>query len=94
MDIMDNHIFCLNDEILLAEFTDGGVAFNTHSRVCHELNRTGIRILSLLDGRRSVADVVELLAAKLDETKETITNDTENFLKDAIGRGWVHVNQR
>ena len=94
LDGIENQIFRLDDTILLAEFKDGGVAFNKDNRACHELNRTGVQILSLLDGRRSIADVVELLAAKLDESKETIKKDTEEFLIDIIGRGWVYVNQK
>ena len=94
MDGIDKQIFHLKDAILLAEFKDGGVAFNKDSRDCHELNRTGVQILNLLDGRRSIADVVELLAEVLDESKETIKKDTEVFLEEVIGRGWVNASHK
>ena len=50
--------------------------------------------MNLLDGRRSIKDVVELLAEMLDESKETIREDTEVFLRDVIGRGWIYVSQK
>ena len=68
--------------------------FDLDSRACHELNQTGAQILSLLDGRRGINDVVSLLAEMLNASKETIREDTEVFLKDLIGRGWVYVSQR
>ncbi len=94
LDDIENRIFRLKEKILLAEFKDGGVAFNTDSRACHELNPTGVRILNLLDGGRSIEDVVELLAAMVDESKESVREDTEVFLEDVIGRGWVNVSQK
>lgn len=68
--------------------------FDLDSRACHELNQTGAQILSLLDGRRRIDDVVSLLAEMLNASKETIREDTEVFLKDLIGRGWVYVSQK
>ena len=94
LDGIENQIFRLKNTILLAEFKDGGVAFNKDSRACHELNHAGVQILNLLDGRRSIKDVVELLAEMLDESKETIREDTEVFLRDVIGRGWIYVSQK
>jgi hypothetical protein len=89
-----NQMFCLKDSILSAVFEEGGVVFDLDSRACHELNQTGAQILSLLDGRRRIDDVVSLLAEMLNASKETIKEDTEVFLKDLIGRGWVYVSQK
>ncbi len=93
-DFSQNQIFCLKDSILSAVFEEGGVVFDLDSRACHELNQTGAQILSLLDGRRPIDDVVSLLAEMLNASKETIREDTEVFLKDLIGRGWVYVSQK
>jgi len=92
-DFSQNQLFCLRDSILSAVFEEGGVVFDLDSRACHELNQTGAQILSLLDGRRRIDDVVSILAEMLSESKETIKEDTEVFLKDLIGRGWVYVSQ-
>jgi hypothetical protein len=93
-DFSKNQIFCLKNSILSAVFDEGGVVFDLDSRACHELNQTGAQILSLLDGRRRIDDVVSVLAEMLSESKETIREDTEVFLKDLIGRGWVYVSQK
>ena len=89
-----NQIFCLKDSILSAIFDDGGVVFELDSRDCHELNQTGAKILSLLDRRRSIEEVVLVLAEMLNESKEIIKRDTEEFLKDVVKRGWVNVSQK
>ena len=93
-DFSENQIFCLKDSILSAVFEEGGVVFDLDSRACHELNQTGAQILSLLDGSRRIDDIVLLLSEMLSESKETIRKDTEVFLKDVIGRGWVYVSQK
>jgi len=93
-DFRENQIFCLKDSILSAVFEEGGVVFDLNSRACHELNQTAAQILRLLDGKRRIDDIVSLLAETLSESKKTIRKDTEVFLKDVIGRGWVYVSQK
>ena len=93
-DFSGNQIFCLKDSILSTVFEDGGVVFDLDSRACHEVNQTGAQILGLISSRRSLDEVVFLLAEMLNESTEIIKKDTEEFLKDVIGRGWVNVCQK
>jgi hypothetical protein len=90
---IENRVFCLKDSVLLAVFEDGGVLFELESRVCHEINRSGAQILHLLDGRRNIDAVVEILVGMLSESKEMLRKDVAVFLNDLIKRGWVYVGE-
>jgi hypothetical protein len=87
---IENRVFCLKDTVLLAVFDDGGVIFELESRVCHEINRSGAQILQLLDGRKNIDDVVEILARTVSVSKERLRKDVAVFLNDLIKRGWVY----
>jgi hypothetical protein len=87
---IENRVFCLKDTVLLAVFEDGGVIFELESRVCHEINRSGAQILHLLDGRRNIDEVIEILVGILSESEEMLRKDVAVFLNDLIKRGWVY----
>lgn len=88
-----NRVFGLKDTVLLAVFEDGGVIFEVESRICHEINRSGAQILHLLDGRRNIDEVVEILAGMLSESKARLRKDVAVFLNELIKRGWVYGDQ-
>lgn len=90
---IENRVFCLKDTVLLAVFEDGGVIFDLESRFCHEINPSGAQILHLLDGRRNIDAVVEILVGMLSESKEMLRKDVAVFLNDLIKRGWVYVGE-
>jgi hypothetical protein len=90
---IENRVFYLRDTVLLAVFEDGGVIFELESRVCHEINRSGAQILRLLDGRRNINEVVEILVGILSESEEMLRKDMALFLNDLIKRGWVYVGE-
>jgi hypothetical protein len=69
------------------------VIFELESRVCHEINRSGAQILRLLDGRRNINEVVEILVGILSESEEMLRKDMALFLNDLIKRGWVYVGE-
>lgn len=87
----DMHIYALKDDILVAEFEDGGVAFDTNSRRCLELNTTGVFILGHLDGIKTVKMVIGKMAEQFEQPNEKIRQDLEIFLDDLHERGWIHV---
>ena len=85
-----NRVFGLKGSVLLAVFEDGGVIFELESRVCHEINRSGAQILHLLDGKRNIDEVIEILAGILSESKAVLRKDVTVFLNDLVKRGWVY----
>jgi len=55
------------------------------------LDEIGIAILETLDGKRSLADVVEVLSEKYNAPKQEIGNDVVAFIKDLHTRGYLEV---
>ncbi|MBN1832497.1 MAG: PqqD family protein [Deltaproteobacteria bacterium] len=91
MKIVEEQIICLKDDILCTFFEEGGVVFYLKDRVSHEINRTGARIIALLDGERDVAGLIQTIAREYGQEEKTIREDVTNFLKNLIKRGWVYV---
>ncbi|OYU90205.1 MAG: pyrroloquinoline quinone biosynthesis peptide chaperone PqqD [Bradyrhizobiaceae bacterium PARB1] len=48
-----------------------------------------VEILQLCDGQRSVADIVDLLAAKYNAPREDIGNDVIAMLQDLADKGFL-----
>jgi len=55
------------------------------------LDETGIAILTLIDGQKTLAEIVEELSAKYNAPKQEIGNDVVFFLKDLQNRGYLDV---
>ena len=91
MRVLENHIFCLKDEILYAVFEEGGVLFSLEDRVSLLVNRTGTGILDLLDGNRDVKELARTLAGTYEQPERIIKEDISVFLLNLMKRGWLHV---
>ena len=81
------------DNILLADFEDGGVAFDMDDRRCLELNSSGAHILNQIDGEKDIVGIVDDLSEKFDHPKEKLKKDLEIFLENMKARGWLNVIQ-
>lgn len=53
----------------------------------HRLDQTGAAVVELLDGTRSVDDVVRALVARYEATSERVRTDVEAFLHNLAGAG-------
>ena len=91
MKIIENSVFCLNDHILLAIFEDGGVVFNIKDRTSYLINHTGAGIIRLLDGKKNIREVMLNFAQSYEKQEKFVKDDTMNFFKSLLERGWVHV---
>jgi hypothetical protein len=91
LQILEHQILHLRDSMLLTVFEEGGVVFDVTTRRSHVVNRAGAGILELLNGKRSVREVVRAFAEICDEPEEAVSQDAAVFLKDLLERGWLHV---
>jgi len=55
------------------------------------LDGAGIAILELVDGKKTVAEIVTVLAEKYDAPMQTIGNDVVAFVRDLINRGYLEI---
>ncbi|MEP1443322.1 MAG: pyrroloquinoline quinone biosynthesis peptide chaperone PqqD [Hyphomicrobiales bacterium] len=55
------------------------------------LDETGVAILAIVDGEKTLADIVEELSIKYNAPKQEIGNDVVAFLRDLQNRGYLDV---
>lgn len=89
--ILEYQVLCLKDSILLAVFEEGGVVFDLTTRRSHVVNRTGAGILELLDGKRSLKEVIQAFVEICGRPEKVVSEDAAMFLKDLLERGWLYV---
>jgi hypothetical protein len=65
----------------------GGVLLHLESGQYHGVNRTGLAIWELLDGERTVAEVIAAFRSRLDETQAPRDQDVTEFLRGLSARG-------
>jgi len=53
------------------------------------LDGTGISIIEMVDGKKTVSEIVHELADTYDAEVQTIGNDVVAFLRDLINRGYL-----
>ena len=55
------------------------------------LDEPAVEVLKLVDGARSVPEIVDVLAEKFDAPRETIAADTEAMLSDLATKGAIRL---
>ena len=55
------------------------------------LDEIGVAILAIVDGEKTLADIVEELSAQYNAPKQEIGNDVVAFLRDLQNRGYLDV---
>lgn len=55
----------------------------------HSMNETGSRIWELIDGRRGLAEIAEIIAGEFEVSPETAGKDVEEFLLELQGKGLI-----
>jgi hypothetical protein len=92
---VEDCIFCLRDHILFASFEgEGGVIFDSDSRVSLVVNQAGAGVLNLLNGKRDVREIIHSLAREYEKPEEKLGKDVNNFLTNLVERDWLHVKKK
>ena len=86
-----SRIYHLNEKVLIATFSDGGVAFDLENRKCLQLNTSGIFILNMLDGVKTIEKVVQEMVLIYGQPYENLCKDLEIYLEDLREKGWIDV---
>jgi hypothetical protein len=69
--------------------TEGGVLLHVETAQYHGLNPVGLLIWELLDGERTVSEVVETVRARVEEAPPQLEEEVLSFLNDVHQRGLV-----
>lgn len=81
--------FKKNSQIIHKELADGPVLIDPYRRVLIKLNPTGVEIWGLLDGERSVLEIISVLRDRFEVSDETINKDVVNFIKELFRREMI-----
>ena len=71
------------------ELDDGPALIDPYRRVLIQLNPTGVEIWGLLDGERSVIEIISVLRDKFEVSDETLNKDVVSFLKELFRREMI-----
>lgn len=81
---MLNKIYELNPEIAfrlnVKSENISGKAFNSDTDILHEFSAEATEILNLVDGEKSVKDILSILLERYDIPEEVLTKDLEDFI--------------
>lgn len=77
-------IYELNPEIAfklnIKSESISGKAFNSDTNILHEFSAEATEILNLVDGEKSVKDILHILLERYDVSEETLKRDLEDFI--------------
>ncbi len=75
--------------ILREEFDDYAVLFNPDTGDAIGLNPVGVAIWKLMDGMRSLPDIVNAISDQFSDTPVNLEEDVTNFMTELNDRGFV-----
>ena len=75
-----------NPALAWREIDDETVIISPHDSVMHELNDTGSFLWKNIDGKKSAAELAELLAANYEVTPDIALSDTQALLEEMSSR--------
>jgi hypothetical protein len=84
-----NAIFAPAPDVRYRRVGDEGVVLRQRDAEIMVLNETGVRVLSLLDGRRPLAEVVEIMAAEYDAEPGCIEADVMRYVGEMTDAGAI-----
>jgi hypothetical protein len=81
-----NYCFRKNDQIIYKGLADGPVLIDPYRRTLIRLNPAAQAIWQLLDGKRPVAAIIEILRGEFEIDAKSLDRDVTSFLKDLSRR--------
>jgi coenzyme PQQ biosynthesis protein PqqD len=82
-----------NDQILAQNVGSDFLLFNMNDGNYFSLNEVGRRIWELCDGTRTIAQIVDALAAEYDAPREQLSQDVLELLETLRNRKLVELSQ-
>ena len=85
---MLNKIYSLNPEIAFRLNTESeniaGKAFNSETDMLHEFNEEATAVLNLIDGKKTVKDIISNLAEEYEADEKQIQEDVVNCISELV----------
>lgn len=79
-----------NDSIVLREeFDDWAILFDPESGLGFGMNPVAVMVWKHLDGRRTVAEIFEIIAGHFSDVPENARDDIYEFINDLLDKGYA-----
>ena len=78
-----------DSDVRFREIHGEGVVIQMRNREVLVVNDVGVRVLSLLDGRRTLGAVRDILAQEFDAPPQTVEEDLETYAAELLAAGVV-----
>jgi SynChlorMet cassette protein ScmD len=75
--------------VLREEFDDWAILFNPDTADAVGTNPVGVTVWKLMDGRRSLEEIVAEIQDQFADVPEAAAKDVTTFIKDLVKRGFV-----
>lgn len=75
--------------VLREEFDDWAVLFNPDTGNAVGINPTGVAVWKLMDGRRSLDDIVAAIREQFDQVSEAVAEEVARFVAELAHSGFV-----
>ena len=75
--------------VLREEFDDWAVLFNPDTAGAAGINPVGVAVWKLMDGRRSLEEIVAEIRERFSEVPDAATEEVAAFVKDLADKGFV-----
>lgn len=75
--------------VLREEFDDWAVLFNPDTAAAVGVNPIGVAVWKLLDGKRSVNEIVAQIGEQYEDVPESAPDELKTFIKDLEEGGFV-----
>ena len=75
--------------VLREEFDDWAVLFNSDTAEAVGTNPVGVAVWKLMDGKRTLGDIVSEINDSFDDTPEAATQEIATFVKRLSNNGFV-----
>jgi len=84
-----NAVYSPAPDVRYRRVGDEGVVLRQRDAEIMVLNETGVRVLSLLDGKRPLAEVVDAMVAEYDAERGRIEEDVARYVSEMSNAGAI-----
>ena len=77
----------LNSDVRFRQIGDEGIAVKQSAGEVVVVSEVGAQVMRLIDGRRSLAQIIETLQNDYDVATDTLADDVQKFVRELVDNG-------
>lgn len=73
---------------------EGAILYNLENKLIYSLNETALRLWQLINGRRTIKKIIEILYLEYKIDKEKLCSDVVKLIKEFLKEGLVELKKK